>query len=709
MSNEGHCINRAMALDAMAYVAKHYGVAVSQEAASAALAWQRALSDDRALEFLAKQLGLSIQFLNYEKGLLDNWRFPLIVQLKSGRLGVLKTFDGKNTVGIVFSGDKGLETPVMVKALIPVIERIWVLRPMSSVPDARVDDYIRPYRPDWFRSIVMRDWKRYIDVVVASLFANVLALATVIFSMQVYDRVVPAQSEASLWVLFIGVAVAIVFEFSLRVLRLHISDVLGKRADLKVSDVVFGHALRVRNEARSKSTGSFIAQIREVEQVRELLTSTTVSAIADLPFFLLFLVVLWVIGGPLAMVALGALPLLVIPGLLIQRPLAKLANAGMRESALRNALLVEAVEGIEDIKLMRAEARFQSQWNHANEITSEISKRQRFLTGLMMTWTQEVQSIVYAVVLLVGCYLVMAGKLTTGALVATSILSSRMMTPVAQWASVLTRWQQAKVASKGLHALMERPIDRPDNTRLIALPAIRGLFELNGLRFQYGETDPRPAIAVDRLRIEVGEKVAVLGRIGAGKTTLLHMLSGLLQPQQGNVMLDGLDLKLLDPADVRRDLGLLTQQARLFFGTVRENVTLGMPHASDAEVLNAIAIAGAKPYLQTRARGLDEMILEGGFGLSGGQKQALLLARTLIRNPSVLLLDEPTANFDEMTEQQVIAQLEPWLLGRTLVVATHRMPLLQWVDRIIVMDAGRVVMDGSKQQVLERLTSNGTA
>ena len=647
-------LNREMALEAMLQVARHYGLSVSEEAARASMAWHQALPDDRALELLAKQLGLSLRLAAYDASFLDNWRLPLALELEGGRIGVLKACDGKGMAGMVMSGDQGLETPMPVQQLAKSARRVWVLRPMTAVPDARVDDYIRPYQPDWFRTILLRDWRRYGDIIVASLFANVLALATVVFSMQIYDRVVPAQSESSLWVLFAGVGIAIVFEFMLRLARLHVSDVLGKRADLKVADVVFGHALRIRNQERPKSTGSFIAQIREVEQVRELLTSTTVSAIADLPFFILFLGVLWMIGGPLAWVALGALPLLIIPGLLLQRPLARLANAGMRESALRNALLVEAVEGLEDIKLMRAEARFQSQWNHANEVSAEISKRQRFLTGLMMVWTQELQSIVYAVVLLVGCYLVIAGSLTTGALVATSILASRMMSPVAQLAAVLTRWQQAKVASKGLHALMERPVDQPPNARMVHLPAVQGAYALEGVRYQYGEFDPRPAIDVAKLQIQPGEKVAVLGRIGAGKSTLLHLMVGLLQPQQGRVSLDGLDLKLIDPADVRRDVGLLTQQSRLFFGSVRENITLGMPQASDADVIKAITMAGARPYLQSRAQGLDEMIQEGGVGLSGGQRQALLLARTLIRDPSVLLLDEPTANFDEMTEQQVI-------------------------------------------------------
>lgn len=700
---------REQALEAMMHIVRHYGVAVSEEAARASLAWQKSQSDDQALEWLAKYLGLSLRFAAFDKSYLDNWRLPVVLEFEGGRVGLLRAYDGKGAAGVVFSGDQGQETPLDVAQLLQTARRVWVLRPMTAVADARVDDYIRPYQPDWFKAILLRDWRRYGDVVLASLFANILALATVIFSMQIYDRVVPAQSEASLWVLFAGVSVAIVFEFMLRVSRMHVSDVLGKRADLRVADLVFGHALRIRNQDRSKSTGSFIAQIREVEQVRELMTSTTISAVADLPFFILFVGILWVIGGPLAWVALAALPLLVIPGLLLQRPLARLANSGMRESALRNAMLVEAVEGLEDIKLMRAEARFQSQWNHANEVSAEISKRQRFLTGLLTTWTQSLQSIVYAVVLLLGCYLVIDGSLTTGALVATSILTSRTLSPVSQLASVLTRWQQAKVARKGLHALMERPVDQPPNALMVHVPAIRGAFKFEGVKFQYGEKDPRPALTIAQLEIQPGEKIAVLGRIGAGKSTLLHLMSGLLQPQQGRVTLDGLDLSLIDPADVRRDVGLLTQNAKLFFGTVRENVMLGMPQATDAEIIKAITMAGARGYLQTRAQGLDEMILEGGVGMSGGQRQALLLARTLIRNPEVLLLDEPTANFDDLTEQQVLAQLKSWLQERTLIVSTHRMQVLQLVDRIIVVDGGRVVMDGSKQKVLERLTVNENA
>jgi len=694
-------------LEAMLAVARHYGIGVSEENARVALAWESGTPLDTLLEHMARQLGLALRFAPFDEAALDPWRLPLVVEFDDGQVGVVRSADGKGRLGVLLGGDQGLESALEFEALRGRVRRVVLLRPQTSVPDARVDDYIRPFRADWFWRIALRDWRRYGDVMVASLCANLLALSGMLFSMQIYDRVVPAQSESTLWVLFGGVMIAILFEFLMRMARTHISDAVGKRADLRVSDVVFGRALRLRSDARSKSTGSFIAQVREVEQVRELLTSTTIGALVDLPFFFLFLVVLWLVGGPLALVALAALPLLAAPGILIQRPLGQLASEGMRESALRNAMLVEAVEGIEDIKLLRAEPRFQNQWNHVNEVSAGIGTRQRFLVGLLMTWTQEVQSIVYAVVLLVGCYLVMKGDMTTGALVGSSILASRMIAPLAQLSGVFARLQQAKVARKGLDELMQRPVDTPERGRLVHAPALHGGYEIEGVRFQYAKEDRSAALEIARLHIEPGEKIALLGRMGAGKSTLLQLLAGLRAPQQGRLSLDGLELGRIDPADVRRDVGLLTQNARLFHGTIRENITMGAPLASDAEVADALRMSGALPLVQSRADGLNELIAEGGQGLSGGQRQALLLARMLIREPSIVLLDEPTAHFDEVTERQVIESVGQWAGQRTLVVATHRLPVLQWVDRIVVLDAGRIVMDGSKEQILGRLSHGG--
>jgi ATP-binding cassette subfamily C protein LapB len=689
----------------MLSVAKHYRIDVSSERISVALEWERGAPTSVVLERMAGQIGLNMRFVAFDAKLLDPWRLPLVVEFKDGQVGMMERTDGQGRVSVLMGGDQGLATEYSAQALEERAARVAILRPETSVPDARVDDYIKPYTPNWFWKIALRDWPRYGDIILASLFANLLALSSMLFSMQIYDRVVPAQSESTLWVLFFGVLLAIVFEFILRITRTHVSDVIGKRADLKISDVVFGHALRLRNSVRSKSTGTFISQIRELEQVREVITSVTIGAIADLPFVLLFLCVLWMIGGPLVWVALAALPLLIIPGWLAQRPLARLSREGMREGAIRNAMLVEAVEGIEDIKLLRAEPRFQNQWNQMNAVSADISMKQRFITALLMTWTQELQSLVYVVVLLCGCFLVMRGDMTTGALVGASILSSRMIAPLAQLSSIFARWQQAKVARSSLDELMKRPVDQPERTAMLHRPIIHGQYLLENIEFRYGDKDKNPALTVAMLKIQPGERIGILGRMGAGKSTLLQLLAGMQLPQKGKLLLDGADQTLIDPSDVRRDVGLLNQNARLFYGTIRDNLTLGRPLATDEEMLRALAMSGAAQLVQTQTGGLDYIINEGGVGLSGGQRQALLLARTVIRQPRVLLLDEPTAWFDDLTERQVIAAMTPWLEHRTLVVATHRMAVLQWVDRIVVVDAGRVVMDGPKADVLHRLAN----
>ena len=517
---------------------------------------------------------------------------------------------------------------------------------------------------------------------------------------------IPAQSIPTLWVLAGGVLIAAIFEFSLRVARIYLSDIIGKRADLKISDRVFGHALRIKNKERSKSTGTFISQIRELEGVRELVTSTTISAIADLPFFIFFLVIFWLIGGNLFWVMVMVVPLMIIPGILIQKPLAKLAAEGMREGAIRNATLVEAVQGIEDIKLLRAESRFQNQWNPMNEMSADVSMRQRKLVGVMTAWTQKIQGLTFAIVVLVGCFAVMKGEMTTGALVACSILSSRMLGPIAQISGVLGRLQQAKVAKSSLDELMKRSVDQAPHAHLIHRPAVLGHYELNNVVFKYGEDDERASLAIQKLEIKTGEKIAILGRNGAGKSTLLQLLSGMQEPVQGQIKLDGIDLGLIDPSDVRRDMGLLNQNAHLFFGSVRENLKLGAPLATDQDILNVLQMTGALNFVQNKKEGLDHLILEGGVGFSGGQRQALLLARLLLRQPNILLLDEPTASIDDVSEKQLIEQLKVWLGQKTLVIATHRRAVLELVDRIIVIHDGRIVMDGPKEQILKQSTMN---
>lgn len=692
-------------MDAILLVARHYRLDVSPE--SVRLASQhRDEPLEQVVRQMARQAGLTAKFSGADARVLSRWRMPLVVELSDGQVGVALGLGADGELGVVFSGDQGLQSRLALAELSGQLRRILVLRPSRPLADARTDDYVAPYDEHWFRRIVLKDLRPYGHVMLASLVANLLGMAGVLFSMQVYDRVVPAESLPTLYVLFAGVMLAVAFDFLMRLMRLRITDLLGKRADLRVSDVVYGHALRLRNSVRPRSTGSFIAQLRELEQIRDLITSTTATALADVPFFLLFAVVFYLIGGPLVGIPLVALLAMLIPGVLCQRRLARLANANLRESALRNAMLVESIQGLDDLKSLQAEQRFQQQWNRYNAASAQSSLELRTLTNTLVTWTQNVQNAVFAVVIVVGAPMVIGGDLTTGSLVALSMLASRMMAPMAQLTSVLTRWQQAKVALQGLDRLMRLPVDHPEGSSRVHLPAIRGDYAVEQATFRYSP-EAAPALTVGSLRIRPGERIAILGRNGAGKSTLLQALAGSMDLATGQVTLDGIAINHIDPADLRRDVGLLLQQARLFHGTLRENLTLGAGMASDQELVAALAATGALDFVRQLPKGLDHLLHEGGLGLSGGQRQSLLLARLLVRQPQVLLLDEPTAALDDVTERTLLDDLAKWSRGRTLIVATHRVSVLQLVERIIVVDSGRIVIDDARDAALARLRQPG--
>ena len=688
-------------LEAVLKVARHYRLDVSPESIRLASIHSEGRVEE-VVRHMARQAGLSVKFARYDHKSLSRWRTPLIVQLQDGQIGVIESVSEHGELGIAYSGDQGLQSRIDPAALASQALRTVILRPTQPLSDVRTNDYIKPYDEHWFRRIVLSDLRPYSQVMLASLVANLLGMAGVLFSMQVYDRVIPAESLPTLYVLFGGVMLALVFDFVMRIMRLRITDVLGKRADLRVSDLVFGHALRLRNSVRPKSTGSFISQLRELEQIRDLITSSTATALADMPFFFLFLLVFYLIGGNLVLIPLLALVAMVLPGMLAQRKLAKLANASMREAALRNAMLVESVQGMDDIKALQAEQRFQQQWNHYNAASADSSLRLRSLTNSLVAWTQNVQGGVFAIVIVFGAPMVISGDLTTGSLVAASILSSRMMGPMAQLTHVLTRWQQAKVALQGLNWIMQMPVDHPEGSQRVHLPAIRGDYQLRQAGFRYSE-EASPALSGIDLKIRPGERIAVLGRNGAGKSTLLQALAGAMDLSSGETTLDGIALGHIDPADLRRDVGLMSQQARLFHGTLRDNITLGAGQASDQEIIAALAVTGALDFVRQLPKGMDHLILEGGLGLSGGQRQSLLLSRLLIRQPQVLLLDEPTASLDDITERLLLEKLTTWCQGRTLIVATHRVSVLQLVERIIVVDNGRIVIDDHRDAALTRL------
>ncbi|MBS7457398.1 type I secretion system permease/ATPase [Coralloluteibacterium stylophorae] len=568
-----------------------------------------------------------------------------------------------------------------------------VLARVAAADDGRAGDYAEARRGHWFYRTLRPLWPIYVEVGVAALVANLLAVASALFAMQVYDRVVPNFAFDTLWILASGVVLAVGMEALLRVLRAHLLDAAGRSLDVKLSQRLFEQVLRMRLDARPGSPGAFSAQVREFEAVREFFTSSTAAAVSDLPFVLLFIAIIAVISGPVALVPAAAVVLILAPGLLLQRYLAAMSRRNLREGAVRNGVLLEAIEHLETVKAAQAEGRSLRQWEMLSERLSSAGVQSRSVFSMLASAAAGTQQLTYAAIVVVGVYQIAAGELTVGGLIACSILGSRATAPMAGVAGLLSRWQHTKVALEGLDGLMAAPVERPEGRRFTRLPQVEGRYEVRELRVQHAPDAPR-VLEIDTLDIAPGERVALLGGNGAGKSTLLRLLSGFAAPTEGGIRLDGVALEQLDPADRRRAIGYLPQDVALFHGSLRENLLLDRHALEDAELLEVLDAVGLGAFVRSHPQGLD-LAIAGNRSLSGGQRQAVGLARLILQDPRVVLMDEPTAAFDQASEQKVVAFLQRWLGGRTLVLATHKRALLAVTGRVVVLRNGRVVGDGA--------------
>jgi len=557
-------------------------------------------------------------------------------------------------------------------------------------------------RGHWFWSALAANRWSYTQVLLAAVLANFLGLTTSIFIMVVYDRVLPNEATESLIALTIGVGIALLFDFLIKNLRAGFIDRAGQRADMVMGRRIFDQLLDMQMRARKGSTGALASTLREFETLRDFFTSATLVAVVDLPFILLFIGVIWLIGGPLALVPAIAVPLVLIVGIAVQPVLARLAEQSFKDGQSKQGVLVETVSGLETIKATGAARRMRARWEDAIARQSEHGTRARGVTQLAMNATAFTQQTAQVMIVFYGVFLITAGEVSMGALIASVILTGRALAPLAQLAQTLTRLNQARSSYRSLDALMRADSERPEGRHWISRPRLDGRVRFDDVHFSYPEQTVAALKGVS-FTIQPGEKVAILGRIGSGKSTVARLLLGLYAPDKGAVLVDDTDIRQIDPGDLRRNIGSVLQDVWLFSGTVRENIAIGARRPRDADILEAARIAGVEDFVARHPSGYDLMLAERGEGLSGGQKQAITLARALVGQPPVLLLDEPTSAMDVQNERDVIARLKEEAEGRTLIVITHRTSLLDLVDRVIVIEDGRVGADGDKS-ILTRAT-----
>jgi ATP-binding cassette, subfamily C, bacterial LapB len=578
----------------------------------------------------------------------------------------------------------------------------YLVRPELKGDDrSGIAPHVNPSR--WLWSTLWRYKSYYVETAFAAVLINVLALAGSFFTMNVYDRVVSNQAYVTLWTLAVGVTIAAGFEFLARNLRGWVLDQAGKKADLVLGSMLFRKTLLTRLDYRAASAGAFANNLREYESVRDFFTSATLVVITDLPFLFLFIWVISLVAGPLFWVPLLAIPVIMVVAGIAQFPLARYVNENMRESSLKHGLVVESIEGAETLKALRAEGHMQAKFEVASALTARTAMKSRFLTNFVLNCCNSVQSLSTVALIVWGVYLIGDGKLTMGALVAASMLSGRALAPVSSLTGLAVRLQQTRTGLKMLNKIMQNPTDRDAGREYLQKTNFTGALAAQGVQFSYRKDLPTVLAGLD-FEVKAGERMAILGRIGSGKSTLLKVLSGLYRPTSGSVSLDNIDLQQIEPADVRRNVVYVSQEARLFYGTLRENLTAGNPQVDDDTLVKIATMFGVHQFASSHPRGYDMPIGEGGEGLSGGQRQAVSLARALLIKPSILLLDEPTSAMDNATEQLVMQSIMQLSEHQTVILVTHKLQLLSFVNRVMVMDSGQRVADGPKNLVMQALT-----
>lgn len=626
---------------------------------------------------------------------------PCIVLLKDRNAAILCEIDGESAT--LALPEAGGAPHVLPRSQLQELYAGYAVfaRPQARLDNRSTDLAARDDR-GWFWGTLWRFAPIYAHVLIASLLINVLAIASPLFTMNVYDRVVPNNAVETMWVLSLGVTIAFLFDFVLRNLRSYFVDTAGKNADVIIASRLLQQVMAMRTDHRPASTGSLANNLREFESLRDFFSSGTLVALVDLPFILVFVFILWIVGGPLALVPLAAIPVVLLVGWGLQHPLRRFVERTYRESSQKHALLVEVLHGLDAIRINGAEGHVQRNWEGLVDLTAASSGKAKVVANLSITFAALASQLVTVIMVVWGVLLIAEGRMTTGALIACTILVGRAMAPLGTVASMLTRLAQSRMALRALDMLMRTPTERPADKVFVRCPAHPGQITFRNVSFAYPGAKTGALTGVS-LKIAEGERVGVIGRIGSGKTTIGRLLTDLYQPTEGAVLVGDTDLRQIDPADLRRKIGYVSQDTHLFFGSVRDNITFGAPFIDEAAMLRAAEIAGVADFLRHHPLGYDLPVGERGTHLSGGQRQSIAVARALLLDPPVLVLDEPSSFMDNSSEANFKKRLEANLAGKTLVVITHRSALLGLVNRLVVTDGGRIVADGPKEEVLEAL------
>ncbi|WP_052417259.1 type I secretion system permease/ATPase [Cellvibrio mixtus] len=693
-------------LECLLIIARAHQLAATREVLLAGLPLETHDLTPSLFARAAVRAGLTSKIAQRSLGQLNPALFPVVLLLNNNNACVLLALEA-NGARVIFPELGEASVAISLEELTAQYAgRVIYTRPTERF-DARASDIgktanLKNRDAHWFWGVIAQHKYLYRDVLLTALLINFFALVSPLFVMNVYDRVVPNHATDTLWILSIGMLIAISADFALRMMRAWFVDLAASRIDVTLSATIMERVLGMKLSERPASVGSFASGLQSFEAVRSFISSATILALVDLPFVLLFMVVVLLISWPLVFPIVVGVVLVMLYTAAVQHKMHVLSENSMQASAQRNATLVESLASLEALKVLGAEGRMQAIWEKTTLLVSRVGVKMRLLSGSVGNSTAWIQQAVSVVIIIVGVYQIIEGNLSQGGLIAAYMLSSRIMAPVGQTAGLLMQYHSAATALAALEQIMEKPIERPLDKQWISRPRLQGGIEFKKVAFKYPH-DEREVLRDVSFKINPGERVAVLGRNGSGKTTLEKLIAGLYEASSGTVLLDGIDIRQLDPAELRRNMGYVAQDVNLFFGSLRDNIALGASHATDDMILNAVRLSGLTEFVNQHPMGLAMPVGEHGQLLSGGQRQSVSIARALLNDPPILLMDEPTGSMDHTSEEEFKRNLLQFAEHKTLLVITHRTSLLELVNRIIVIDSGKIMADGPKEQVIEAL------
>jgi ATP-binding cassette subfamily C protein LapB len=691
-------------LESVVAAARIFGIPTTREALSAGLPLENNLVTPALLPRAAARAGMTAKLARRSLNVLRPGLLPVILLLKDKQACLLLEWLPTGDARVRFP-EGGESSDVLTKAELEALFTgvVFFVRPMFRF-DPRAPQTGNVRSSHWFWSVVLQNWRLYRDSLLTALLVNIFALAMPMFSMTVYDRVVPNRAEETLWVLSIGVLLMMGFDMALRIMRAYILDTASKRIDVTLSARIMERVLGLKMADRPASVGSFAANLRAFESVRDFVASATITTLVDLPFVLVFFLAIvwispWLVFPPMICIAV-----LVIASVVVQQKMQELVEITQRASSQRNATLVESLVGIETIKFMVAESSFQRKWEQSTVFLAQNNTKLKLLSAGITNLAQMLQQLVSVTVVIVGVYLLINNQVSMGGIIAASMLAGRAMAPFGQVAGLIMQYHHAKSGLGSVEKHMQTQPERPDDATFLHRTGFQGAIEFRNVSFSYPGQEQSVLNKVS-FRIQAGEKVAFIGRVGSGKSTIQRLILGLHQPTEGAILIDGIDLRQIDPAELRRAAGFVSQDVSLFYGTLKDNIALGAPFADDQDVIVAAEIAGVAEFANRHPRGFDMLIGERGESLSGGQRQSVGIARAVLNDSPILLLDEPSSAMDHQSEDALKARLRRFTTGKTVVLVTHRTSLLELVDRLIVIDNGQIMADGPKAQVVEALQS----